>query len=43
MADDIALWPTTRQAAAIRDREISSRDLLEHVIARIERINPAFP
>jgi amidase len=41
MADDIALWPTTRQAAAIRDREISSRDLLEHVIARIERINPA--
>jgi amidase len=40
MPDDIALWSTTRQAAAIRDCEISSRALLEHVIARIARINP---
>lgn len=40
MKNDIALWSTTRQAAAIRDGEISSRALLEHFIARIERINP---
>jgi amidase len=40
MTDDIALWSTTRQAAAIRNGEISSRALLEHLIARVERINP---
>lgn len=41
MADDIALWSTTRQAAAIRTGAIGSRALLEHVIERIERIDPA--
>ena len=41
MSNDIALWSTTRQAEAIRRREISSRGLLEHTIMRIERINPA--
>ena len=40
MSNDIALWSTTRQAEAIRRREISSRGLLEHTIMRIERINP---
>ncbi len=40
MSNDIALWSTTRQADAIRRREISSRGLLEHTIIRIERINP---
>ena len=41
MSDDIALWSTTRQAAAIRSGAISSRALLEHLIARIERIDGA--
>ena len=41
MADDIALWSATRQAAAIRQRDITSLALLEHLIARIARINPA--
>ena len=41
MADDIALWSATRQAAAIRKRDITSLALLEHLIARIARINPA--
>lgn len=38
--EEIALWSTTRQAAAIRSGEITSRGLLEVFIARIERINP---
>lgn len=37
----IALWPTTRQAAAIRSGECSARDLLDLHLARIERLNPA--
>ena len=37
--DDMALWSTTRQALAIRSREITSRQLLEHISARIERLN----
>ena len=37
--DDMALWSTTRQALAIRSGEITSRQLLEHIIARIERLN----
>ena len=41
MDEEIALWPTTRQAAAIRSGEISSRALLELLIERIERLNPA--
>jgi len=40
MSNDIALWSTTRQADAIRRREISCRGLLEHTLMRIERINP---
>ena len=40
MNNDIALWSTTRQVDAIRRGEITSRALLEHLIARIERINP---
>ena len=40
MKDEIALWSATRQAAAIRNGEISSRALLERFIERIERINP---
>ena len=40
MSNDPALWSATRQAHAIRSGEISSRDLLEQIIARIERLNP---
>ena len=40
MNDDFALWSTTRQAAAIRSGELGSRELLEHFIERIDRINP---
>jgi amidase len=36
-----ALWTLTDQAAAIRERRISSRELLEEYLSRIERINPA--
>ena len=39
--DDVAFWSTTRQAAAIRAGEFTSRALLELYISRIERINPA--
>ncbi len=38
--DEVALWSTSRQAEAIRNREITSRALLELYIERIERINP---
>ncbi|MCV7222816.1 amidase family protein [Mycolicibacterium elephantis] len=38
---DIALWPGHRLAEAIRRRELSSRELLEHHLARVERFNPS--
>jgi amidase len=38
---DIALQPAHLLAEAIRRREISSRELLEHYLARVERLNPA--
>jgi amidase len=41
MNEDIALWTTLRQAEAIRTGQITSRALLEHLIERIERINPS--
>ena len=41
MNEDIALWTTVRQAEAIRTGQITSRALLEHLIERIERINPS--
>jgi len=40
VSDDPALWSATRQAAAIRSRELSSRELLERHRERVERINP---
>jgi amidase len=40
LADDIAQWSATRQAAAIRAREFSAQDLLQLYAARIERLNP---
>src|SRR5690242_16665745 len=41
MTDDPALWSATRQAEAIRSKELSSRELLDTFAARIERLNPA--
>lgn len=40
MSDDPALWSATRQAAAIRGGELSSRALLDRHRERVERINP---
>lgn len=41
-ADDaVATWSATKLEAAIRDRELTSRDLLELYVDRIERLNPA--
>jgi len=40
MTDEPALWPAHRQAAAVRRGEISSRELFEAFVARIERLNP---
>jgi amidase len=37
---DIALQPAHVLADAIRRRDISSRELLEHYLARVERLNP---
>ena len=37
--EDVAVWSTTRQAAAIRSGEFTSRELLELMIDRISRIN----
>jgi amidase len=39
--DTWATAPATEQARAIRDREISSRELLELYLDRVERIDPA--
>jgi amidase len=38
---DIALRPAHELADAIRRRELSSRALLDHYLARVERLNPA--
>jgi amidase len=38
---DVALWPAHRLADAIRRRDLSSRELLDHYLARVERLNPA--
>lgn len=38
--EEAALWTTARQAEAIRNREFTSRELLDLYAARIERINP---
>jgi amidase len=40
MDEAVATWTATRLAAAIRERELSSRDLLELYADRIERLNP---
>jgi amidase len=40
LADEIAFWPASKQAAAIRSRELSAVDLLELYLARIDRLNP---
>jgi amidase len=39
--NDPALWPAYRQAEAIRQRTLSSRELLDAMLARVERLNPA--
>jgi amidase len=39
LADDVAFWSTTRQAAAVRAREFSAHALLELYAARIEELN----
>ena len=41
LADEIAHWSTTRQAAAVRSGEFSARDLLWCYASRIARLNPA--
>jgi len=41
LADDIAFWSTTRQAAAVRAREFSARAPFELYTARIEQSNTA--
>ncbi len=37
---DIAFRPAGELTAAIRNREISSRELLDHLLERVERLNP---
>ena len=38
--EEIAFWSATRQANSIRNGEVTSRELLELTISRIEKINP---
>ena len=37
---DIAFRPAGELIAAIRNREVSSRELLDHLLERVERLNP---
>ncbi len=38
---DIATATATQLAQALRDRQISSRELLDYLLARAEKLNPA--
>jgi amidase len=38
MSDAVATWPAVRQADAIRNRQLSSRELLDLFVDRIERL-----
>jgi amidase len=38
---DVAFWPAHRLAGAIRRRELSSRELLDHYVTRVEALNPS--
>src|SRR3546814_2638948 len=40
MTDDIAFLPATELAARIRARRLGCRELLDHMLARVERHNP---
>ncbi|MEM1333339.1 MAG: amidase family protein, partial [Actinomycetota bacterium] len=37
--DDISWWSASQTAAAIADREVSSREVLDHLVERIERLD----
>ena len=39
MSNETAVWPAVRLAQAIRDKDLSSRELLELYLERIERLN----
>jgi amidase len=41
MDDSPGLWTASRLAGAIRDRAISSRELLDVYVRRVERLNPS--
>lgn len=38
--DDITLWSATDLAAAVREKRLGCRELLEACLARVERLNP---
>jgi amidase len=40
--DELALRPAHQLAQMIRSRELSSRELLDHYLARVDLLNPAF-
>src|SRR5580765_1446578 len=40
MDDDVAFRPAVALAKALRAGELGSRELLEHYLARVERLNP---
>jgi amidase len=39
-SDDVLTWPATQLAEAIRQRQVSSRELLAAALGRVDRINP---
>jgi amidase len=39
--DQVALWGTAKQAAAVRSAELGARELIDLYVARIERLNGA--
>jgi amidase len=40
MTDDLTLWSATKLEAAIRERTLSSRELLDSFTAKVDRLNP---
>ena len=41
MPDDLVWWTATRTAKALRDKEISAREVMQATLDQVDRVNPS--